>query len=323
MRTFLFLLITLGCVILSGCGHQPLPPLKYKAAAPLGTKPNIPVQVSLVTGQAIGHSLTSYALMPGGWTMPITSGPSPTGAFNPEDQAAFVENLVRILGERGLIHRATESETPSAEITVQFIKTEHFPEMQDYVLDVLLTVKRGTDSRDKVFHASTIDGVNLAARMFQNGVDGRRNAANLLLAVIVPELEVWLTTDNASAPPSDKSLIVQQPFGTMAPTIVTFLRERYARPSTFWKDGISIHAMQPTERVMTVELRWSHTDSLPPFCVIDLQSEGNSTRITIRERNPLLSAKTHVTEAIQEFISQLPQPADGASNPAASSVKSE
>lgn len=297
---------------LAGCaGHQPLPRLDYRPANATGTAPtnekNTPVltRMALEAGQAIGHSLTSYALLPGGYAMPISSGPSATGEFNEQDQAAFVENLARVLTERRVITLAAESTEPAAVITVKFLKTEHFPDMQDYVLDVLVSARAGDKAYEKVHHVSTIDGVNLVARMFQHGIDGRKNAAELLLAAIVLELEQWFSSGETPAVTVAREVIVPRPFDPGALEIAQFLRERYARPSTFWKDGISVRAARPGENVAVIELRWSDSDALPPFCVVDLYAAGKSTRAVIRERDSFLSARANVKEALQEFVQQI------------------
>jgi hypothetical protein len=303
-------LIAFICLIIAlagaGCAtHQPLPQLRYKAAPPEKLPPAaIETFVKLETGEAIGHSLTSFALLPGGYAMPITSPSTSATAFNAEDQAAVVQNLARVLTERRLI-RLSDGAQPAAELTVTFLKTEHFPEMQDYVLDVLVATNIGGTPHDKVYHVSTIEGVNLGARMFQRAHDGRRNAAELFLAAAVPDLENWLI-NGASTPPPGSVLIAREPFNIVAPKIAAFLHDRYARPSTFWKDGISVRLEQPSERVAAIELRWSDAATLPPFCFVDLYAEGEQTRIVIREKNRLLSAKAHVLEAVEAYLKLTP-----------------
>ncbi len=303
------------CLVLffAGCaGHQPLPRLDYRPANATGAvpvhekTPPVVTGMALEAGQSIGHSLTSYALLPGGYAMPISSGPSATGDFNADDQAAFVENLARVLTERGVIKLAEANSEPTATITVKFLKTEHFPEMQDYVLDALVTARAGDKSYEKVHHVSTIDGVNLVARMFQHGIDGRKNAAELLLASVVPELEQWFSAGKTNTVATAPEVIVPLPFDPGALEIAQFLRARYARPSTFWKDGISVRAARPSENVAVIELRWSNSDALPPFCVVDLYAAGQATRAVIRERDSFLSARAHVKEALQEFVQQIP-----------------
>jgi len=297
------------CLFLAGCmGHEPLPDLRYKGATAVAAQPDLPVSVNLVTGSAHGHSLTSYALMPGGWAMPITTGSSSTGDFNAEDQADFTEALVRLLDERGLLHRAAEGEEPRARITVKFLKTEHFPEMQDYILDVLVTAQFGERERNKVYHINTMEGVNVVSRMFQNGIDGRRNAAELLLAAVVPDLEQWLAdtpTVSGGKPGRDIELTIPQPYAEASAGVINFLRERYSRPSTFWVSGVGVHVVQPDGNVTVIELRWSGADSLPPFCLVDLYGEGGTTRLVVREKDPLLSAKAHVDEALKEYLANV------------------
>lgn len=264
----------------------------------------------------MGHSLTTYALMPGGYAMPITSGPSPAGAFNTEDQAAFVENLARVLAERDVIKLVATEAGSVATITVKFLKTEHFPDMQDYILDALVTASTSEKSFKKVYHVSTIDNVNLVARMFQNGIDGRRRAAELLLAAVVPDLEAWFnTTTVVAADANVGAIFVPRPFNPGAFEIAQFLREKYARPSTFWKDGISVHTVRPSPHVIVVELRWSNSETVPPFCTVDIYSEGNGIRAMIRERDGLLTSRVGVREALQEYIRQIASPATDAALP--------
>jgi hypothetical protein len=305
----LLLVPLLTVFFLSGCAtHEPLPRLEYRAAAPMGpataAEKIAPVQatMTLEAGEAIGHSLTSYALMPGGYAMPIKSGPSPTTDFNAEDQAAFMENLARVLAERGVIKLVTPDDHPATTITLKFLKTEHFPDMQDYVVDALLTARAGDKAYDKIYHVSTIDSVNLVARMFQHPVDGRRRAAELLLNSMVPDLEHWLAASPLTTGKEPEALVVRRPFEQCAPEILKFLRTHYVRPSTFWKGGIDVSAVRPGPNVAVIELRWSDVDAVPPFCVVDLYAAGEVTRITIRERNPFLSSRVHVTEALEEYV---------------------
>lgn len=289
-------------LFLTGCGgHEPLPQLNYRIATPMSAPSQTPTSVVLESGEAVGHSLTSYALMPGGYAMPITSGPSEVTAFNTEDQAAFVQNLVRVLTERGVIRLTPAESHPAASLTLKFLKTEHFPEMQDYIVDALVSARLDGKTYEKVYHVSTIDSVNLVARMFQHPIDGRRRVGELLLAAIVPELEAWFKSPGTAGPASPNALQVARPFTSCAPGLVAFLYQHYSRPSTFWKGGINVQALHPSENVAVVELRWD-SDALPPFCVVDIYGEGDATRITIRERDGLLTSKAHVAEAVQEFI---------------------
>jgi hypothetical protein len=299
-------------VLLSGCGgRQPLPRLNYQASTPMGPELRVPTSVSLETGRSIGHSSTTYALMPGGFMMPINTGPSTTGAFNVEDQAAFVENLVRVLTERRVVQLVGSDADPLATIVVKFLKTEHFPDMQDYVLDVLVTARMADKSYERVHHVSTMDQVDLVTRMFlQNGGDGRRRAAELLLAAVVEDLEKWFASPESGNAGTTGTYLVSMPFEECSRELVRFLRMRYARPSTFWKGGISVSAVKPTESVVVVELRWSDAQGLPPFCMIDVHAEPNGTRIAIREseRIRLLETKVQVAEGIEEFVREI-QPA--------------
>lgn len=261
----------------------------------------IATRLTLEEGEALGHSLTSYAPMPGGFAMPITSPPSPVTDFNTEDQAAFVTNLARVLADRGVIKLVASDADPAAIVTVKFLKTEHFPNMQDYVIDALVTAHAADKAYEKVYHVSTMDQVNLVVRMFQNAIDGRRRAAELLLAAVVPDLEQWFASSTPATTRNAGTIVVPQPFATCAPEIARFLRERFSRPSTFWKDGVTVDVIRPSPGVEEIELRWSNSDALPAFCTVDLYGTGEATRIMVRERDPLLSARTHVTEAIEEY----------------------
>jgi hypothetical protein len=303
LNRLIVLIGALAALAFSGCGaHQPLPTLAYRGAAPMGSGTPVETRLELVEGAAIGHSLTTYALLPGGYALPIKSGPSPVTAFNADDQADFVKNLARVLTERGAIRVASADSPPEATITVKFLKTEHFPEMQDYVLDVLITARAGEKTYDRVHHISTIDQVNVVTRMFQHALDGRRRAAELLLASAVEELERWFSSDASAAAPEPATITVAMPFEQCFGEVARFLRERYARPSTFWKDGISVRTAPASESVAAIELRWSNVDGLPPFCQVDIYADGDSTRIVVRERDRLLVAKARVTEALKEFI---------------------
>lgn len=313
----------LATLFLAGCGgRQPLPQLNYRGSTPMGSASRIPTSVALEAGRSIGHSLTTYALMPGGYMMPINSGPSTTGPFNAEDQAAFLENLVRVLTERGLIQRAEAKESPAASITVRFLKTEHFPHMQDYVLDVFVTARMAERIYERVHHVSTIDSVNLVARMFQDGIDGRRRAAEMLLAAVIEDLEKWFVStgaiNSADSSKNTETLRVTHPFESFSKEIVEFLGARYVRPSTFWKEGISMLVIEPSRNVAFIELRWANSGGLPPFCLIDLYAEGDGTRIEIQEHDRILLTKVRVTEGIQEFVREVesaPPPAEGANGP--------
>ncbi len=148
------------------------------------------VTLRVELGETRGNSSTSYAPMVGGYMMPISSGPHPHLQFNAEDQAAFVDNLARILSERGVVRPVPADGGAQWIVTVKFLRTEHFPEMQDYVLDAVVVVQRGGVTRfEQLYRASTIEGVNVVARMFQNAIEGRKNAAELLLKQVVPDLE--------------------------------------------------------------------------------------------------------------------------------------
>jgi hypothetical protein len=243
--------------------------------------------------------------MPGGYALPVASGPSPTQAFNTDDQAAFVENLARVLIERNVIELANPEAAPPAEITVKFLKTEHFPNMQDYALDVLVKAHSGDRHYERVHHVSTLESANLVTRMFQNALDGRRRAAELLLTSVVPDLENFLA-NSPTAATGTSEMLVPLPFDPGALSILRFLHERYARPSTFWKDGINVRAARPSPNVLVIELRWSHTNGLPPFGVVDLYAADSGIRAVIREHNAVLFTRARVKEALQEFIDQLP-----------------
>lgn len=302
----------LAILLLAGCGgHTPLPRLEYRPAPPMGapapaeSRPT-PSSVEFVPGRAIGHSLTTYALMPGGYALPISSGPSPKQAFNTDDQAAFVENLARVLTERKVIELVAPETEPPANITVKFLKTEHFPDMQDYALDALVKASSGDRHYERVHQVNTMESANLVSRMFQNAIDGRRRAAELLLASVVPDLENFFAQ---SGPVSNgnNEMMIPLPFDPGAVEVLRFLAERYARPSTFWKDGINVRAVRPIDNVLVIELRWSHTNGLPPFGRVNLYAADSGMRAQISEHNAVLFTRARVREALQDFINQIPR----------------
>ena len=294
--------------VLSGCAtHEPLSTIDYRAPATMAsdasaaTLPPVPTTAVFEAGKATGHALWSASELPGGYDMDRLEGTDAT-LFNAGDQAALLDNLMRVLAAQGVVTPVAAGAKSAATLTVKFLRTEYFPEQQNYVLDVLVTARSGSRTFQRVYHTGTGGNVNRTARTFHHPIDGRRAAAEEMLSAIVPDLGRWFGSAEAETAARDHALVVPQHFERCAPELAAFLSEHYAHSSGSPQDVVDVYAGRAAKGIAVVELRWSNPEALPAFCLIDIYAEGAATRITMHERNPPPAARVHVAEALQEYV---------------------
>lgn len=266
----------------------------------------IPTRFVVLTGQAIGHRETFTAVSPGplqnaaGGGAPSFSAPDPADGFTAAHQAAAAADIERALQERKLIKPAGPGAPPAAMIEVQFLKTEHFPDKQDYLVDAFVTATLHGNSYARVLHISTF-AVGGATRLFQGANGSRRRAAGMLRTAAVEDLAAWLAAPDRK---SQEGLLISRPFTECSDKIIAFVRERLPKPASPW-DVIQANVIRAGASVTVVELRLAIGDREPPFCLVDIHAAGTGTRIVIDERHHPGRTNPDAPKLLRKFVDEL------------------
>lgn len=126
--------------------------------------------------------------------MPLATGPYPHLMFTQEDQNIFYRCLVDEVDRLGLLRvRGIQSGSTDAALKLRFIQTQHFPDFQEYILDVSVTFHEGAFEETKTYHIVSSDGDSMLTKMTTNATEGKQKAATKLMQRIIEDLEKWVS----------------------------------------------------------------------------------------------------------------------------------
>lgn len=195
-------LILLSLILTTGCATPKLVPVTYTGA--VKHKSDYSANVQLNTGKVTGYSSTTM-IYAGGIFVPITSGPVPALQFGEEDQKIFLESLRSELQKHGII--ASLSEQPSnepVEILVNFVQTEHYPNFQEYRITALLQLRHRGKVANKKYNILSSEGDSIWTKMNTSAFQGKKKAAEKLLAAIMPDIEDFLYRLSSDTTPNSQ-----------------------------------------------------------------------------------------------------------------------
>jgi hypothetical protein len=171
-----------GCVLLAGCAAAPVDP----ALVPIGYDGS----VSRTSEKSASIVLTS-GLVEGIFGAERVD---PRFHFNHQDQRVFVASLRDELNRLKLLRVGPVAESPPADadvvIEIVFQKTEHSAHY--YYLDVVMRLKSGERSFARRYWTSSGKGESAWERFTMTAPDGKRRAAKLLMARLIPEIAAFV-----------------------------------------------------------------------------------------------------------------------------------
>ncbi|MEM8501404.1 MAG: hypothetical protein AAF542_25570 [Pseudomonadota bacterium] len=185
---FRLVTITLSILLLLGC-TAPLVPVKYSQEALITS--SLPAYIEMNTGKVKGYS-SSTLVYAGGVFVPVNSGPNPNLQFGHEDQSVFIESLKSELVGLDIIGSLAEDPENSLGITVNFVQTEHFPNMQEYKIIATLLLSFGPLVQEHVYEVLSSEGDSFWKKINTNAAQGKEKAAQKLIDQIIPHIEAFI-----------------------------------------------------------------------------------------------------------------------------------
>jgi len=191
------LMIMLCLVMLSSCSISgSLVPVTYDKSIKVTSSKTATVE--LISGITGGSSGTT--LMPVGMSIyvPVSAGPYPKFQFHKEDQKIFISSLVSELNRLGLlkvIEPNGSTGEPDVKILVFFSQTHHFPDTQEYTLDVAMEMRRGESSFGNSYHILSSEGDSYWQKMNTTATEGKAKAAKKLMNAMISDIEKWVAAN--------------------------------------------------------------------------------------------------------------------------------
>lgn len=184
-----------GCVLLAGCVGDPR---LVKVGCMLATCVDDPALVKVgYDGPVTRTSERSASIL-------LTSGlvegvgdaarSDPRFHFNQQDQRVFVALLGDELNRLKLLRAgpAGESAPAAADVAIEIVfqKTQHLRHY--YILDVVLRLKSGERSFARRYVINSKEGETVGERLNMTAPEGKRRAAKMLMARLIPEIEAFV-----------------------------------------------------------------------------------------------------------------------------------
>lgn len=211
MRVLLGFLLVATSALLTACGPVVLQPTVYGGTTSVVSSRT--TSVELISGVVTGSSSQSMIVVPSaGLYMPVASGPVPELQFNEQDQRVFVDSMRAELARLGLFAGARAAGADAAvdtQIKVLFAQTFHDPEIHAYTLDVAMQIVGGATEFVKRYRIVSNEGDSFWTKMNTNAAQGKKKAADKLMAVLIPDIEAWVKANpvnppaGVSAPPAE------------------------------------------------------------------------------------------------------------------------
>lgn len=154
--------------VLAGC-TAPLVPAPYSGKVSVKTTRTIAVTVE--PGEMLGRHENLW--------------------FDVEDQYTVARHLERELERLG-IARLAHAGRPDWVWRLAFVRTRHIYDFNEYVLDVELWFGSDRDAVKRRYHVRSAEGDNIMTKMFTDASEGKRKAADKLLAKMIPDIEAWI-----------------------------------------------------------------------------------------------------------------------------------
>ena len=175
--------------VLEGCATT-LPPIRYNGN--VLHKSNLTASVKLNTGRVIGHSESSIANA-GGIFVPVTYESTPELQFGKEDQRIFMESLRSELLKHKIIGSLKGRADNALDITVNFVRTEHFAGVHEYKITAIMDMKYQQLSEHKKYNISSSEGDSFFEKMNTSALKGKTKAAKKLLNAMIPDIESFVS----------------------------------------------------------------------------------------------------------------------------------
>lgn len=184
-----------------------LAPVSYNE--PVAVKSDLRAAVALVSGAVRGAKGTTVAPA-GNIFVPLAIGPMPHLQFNLEDQRTFVASFRSELQRLNVVGEALDAAAVQrADLGIQiiFAQTQHNPEGQTYVLDVVMEIIGGERPFLRQYRIVSSEGDSLWQRMNTNAAEGKSKAAAKLMKLLIPDVAAYISQNRSpiGAPGVDRS----------------------------------------------------------------------------------------------------------------------
>jgi len=187
-RTILILCI----FMLSGCVPTNLKPIKYSGS--VVQKSNLPAYVQANSGRVKGYSSSSLVYA-GGIFIPITSGPVPALQFGEKDQNVLIESLkTELLNNKIIGSLSQKNAINNVQITINFVQTEHFPDLQEYKITSIMHLKYGKKESSKKYTVLSSEGDSTWTKLNTSAFEGKTKVATKLIALLIPDIQKFIST---------------------------------------------------------------------------------------------------------------------------------
>lgn len=191
--TNVFALFSLAA-LLTGCVDPNLRSVSYQKE--VSTRSDMTGIVQLFTGVVEGANGSTMIYLGPGIFVPMETGPYPELHFNEADQKVFKESLSAELTRLGLLKMKTTApagEPVDVVVVLAFIHTSHNPQFQQYYLNVAMQIFSAGKSVVKRYKIDSSDGDGIWEKMNTDAAEGKQKAADKLIAVIIPDIEAFIT----------------------------------------------------------------------------------------------------------------------------------
>ncbi|MEP2829551.1 MULTISPECIES: hypothetical protein [Alphaproteobacteria] len=186
-------------MLLGGCVDPNLRSVSYKQS--VATQSDMTGIVQLFTGVVEGANGSTMVYIGPGLFMPMETGPYPNLHFNEADQRVFTESLSAELTRLGLLKMKTvvpAGEMTDVVIVLAFVQTSHNPHLQQYYLDVAMQIASSGKSTVKQYKVHSSEGDGYWEKMNTDAAEGKQKAADKLIALIVPDIEIFIAEMKAA-----------------------------------------------------------------------------------------------------------------------------
>lgn len=176
---------------LAGCATSaPVKTVQYQGAVSVSSDKRALIRLNR------GQVAAGWSSEQGEQVVPVARGPDPSLRFHRQDQAHFVQSLSRELERLGLFDSVQvdgdRGRDRDVVIEILFTETRHLPELQQYVLDVVLLVGSDSNAMAAKYRvvADVEDSVWSAAA--HEAAAGKRQAAQNLMDFLIPDIQEFL-----------------------------------------------------------------------------------------------------------------------------------
>ena len=188
-------------LLLSGCAATDLRVAPVTHDKPVTVTSSKTATIELLGGVVGGSSVINVVPMVAEGAvlaLPIASGPYPELHFGREDQKIFISSLGNELTRLGILRVIEPSPGGEADfkIRILFSQTHHFPNTQEYTLDVAMEMKGGARTYGNTYHILSSEGDSYWEKATTNAVQGKTKAARKLMNALIHDIEAGLAAGN-------------------------------------------------------------------------------------------------------------------------------